>query len=218
MSRPLFKNGLLVVYSEPDTWCNPMHVVGMFADLADMAWDQRAKAKDGQRRFTERQAEALVKVLRRAADLRAQDVKGLVKMGKTIIETNIEGDNYNNGFKSDTHFIMARRNDSALDLYAIERTIRATLALVLPQPNRYHHTTGKKLRDRVECQLGYFDMWTCDELELRWRLRDARWKAGAQVRGQRAGAFEALWQGGEHAQAYEFVGAKLPQQWDDDDR
>lgn len=215
MSKPEIKNGLMYVFVEPDTWCNPMHAVGILVDLAEMAWDQRAKSHDPARRFTARQAEALLALMRRAADARLQDVKGIARMRTALKDTTIEGDGYSNGFKTLTHFTMARRVDAALELHEIRSAVLTVLEQVLPAPNRYHHVTGKRLRNRVRCPLGYFDMWTWNELELRWRLRDARWKAGT-VRGQRADAFEAMWMGGEHEKAYEFVGAKLPPEWEDE--
>lgn len=221
MSKPEFKDGLMHVYAEPDTWCYPMHALGPLADLAEMAWDQRAKSKDGQRAFTERVAETCVRYIRRAADLRLQDVKGIDKLLDAMRkDAHLGGDydRYKGKFKSQALFTMAKRTDSALELHEIQASVCETLGLVKPRfkPVANTHLNGQPIRFRSICPLGYFDPWMWEELELRWRVRDASWHTGAQVRGrERIAAFEALWTGDEREKAYEFLGAKLPPPWDE---
>ena len=201
MSKPKFENGLMCVYAEPDTWCNPMHVVAMFAELAEMAWKQRNKAHDGKRRFKARQAETCLHYFKRAANMSPQDVKGIDRLLAALKKDDADieiGDQHvysTRGFKSRQTFMAARREDSALDLYAIKATLRETLGLVkpyVPVSDRYAPSAPRP-RLRSICQLGYFDLWTWEELELRWRVRDASWASKSQVRGrERIAAFEAL--------------------------
>jgi hypothetical protein len=215
VTAPGYENdGALRFYVEPDTWCNPLYSIGSLCDLMRKAWEKRELGAVLKHGIVPSKVERLLVLVERATKMSVQDAKGITAHIEVIKKHYVEPKVHVSAFPSGKER-AARRLDSLFELMDLQHVVASALGCVRGGPvNGGYTTRGPIPRARTYGSLFYFDKYEFEEAELKWRVADAGWAAAAQLRGrERVAAFEAIWMSGEHARAYEFVGAKLPPPW-----